>query len=62
VLVKRPGLDPRWAALWALNPLTVSEAVTNAHIDILGSLLTLVAVFVIAAGARWRSECCWAER
>jgi alpha-1,2-mannosyltransferase len=52
--LKRRGLDPRWAALWALCPLTISEAVTNSHVDILGSLLTLIAIFAIARGARWR--------
>jgi hypothetical protein len=52
--LRRRGLNPRWAALWALCPLTASEAVTNAHVDILGSLLTLLAVFALASGARWR--------
>lgn len=52
--LRRRGLNPAWAALWALGPLTVSEAVTNSHIDVLGSLLTLCAVFAIAQGMRWR--------
>jgi hypothetical protein len=52
--LRRRGLNPRWAALWAVNPLVISQAVTNSHIDILGSLLTLLAVFAIASGARWR--------
>ena len=52
--LRRRGLDPRWAALWALNPLVASEAVTNSHIDVLGALLALAAAFAVSSGARWR--------
>ena len=52
--LRRWGLDPRWAALWAFCPLVASEGVTNSHVDQLGVLLALVAVFGVAAGARWR--------
>jgi hypothetical protein len=52
--LRRRGLDPRWAALWALSPLMASEAITNSHIDVLGALLTLAAVFLVSGGARWR--------
>lgn len=52
--LRRWGLDPRWAALWALCPMVASEGVTNAHVDQLGVLLALVGVFAVAAGARWR--------
>jgi hypothetical protein len=52
--LRRRGLDPRWAALWALSPLVASEAITNSHIDVLGALLTLAAVFLVSGGARWR--------
>lgn len=52
--LRRRGLNVRWAALWALCPLTISQGVTNSHVDILGSLLTLLAVYAIAEGARWR--------
>lgn len=52
--LRRWGLDPRWAALWALCPMVASEGVTNAHVDQLGVLLALLAVFAAAAGARWR--------
>jgi hypothetical protein len=52
--LRRRGWDPRWAALWALNPLVASEAITNSHIDVLGALLTLAAAFAVASGARWR--------
>lgn len=52
--LRRRGWDPRWASLWALNPLVASEAITNSHIDVLGALLALVAVFAVASGARWR--------
>jgi hypothetical protein len=52
--LRRWGLDPRWAALWAFCPLVASEGVTNSHVDQLGVLLALLAVFLVAAGARWR--------
>ena len=52
--LKRRGLNPRWSAFWALSPITVSEAVANSHIDVLGSLLTVLAIFAIAQGVRWR--------
>ncbi|MGH7883347.1 MAG: glycosyltransferase 87 family protein, partial [Candidatus Dormibacteraceae bacterium] len=41
-------LNPRWAALWAWCPLVASEAVNNAHVDILGAFLALGAVLLIA--------------
>ncbi|MEP6843052.1 MAG: glycosyltransferase family 87 protein, partial [Pseudolysinimonas sp.] len=52
--LRRRGWDPRWAALWALNPLVASEAITNSHIDVLGALLALAAAFAVSSGARWR--------
>ncbi len=52
--LRRRGLDPRWAALWALSPLVASEAITNSHIDVLGALLALAATFLVSGGARWR--------
>jgi hypothetical protein len=52
--LRRRGLDPRWAALWALCPLVASEAVTNSHIDVLGALLALSATFLVSADRRWR--------
>lgn len=52
--LRRRGWDARWAALWALNPLVASEAITNSHIDVLGALLALAAAFAVSSGARWR--------
>jgi hypothetical protein len=52
--LRRWGLDPRWAAVWAFCPLVASEGVTNSHVDELGTLLALAGVFLVAAGARWR--------
>ncbi|MGN6324566.1 glycosyltransferase family 87 protein [Pseudolysinimonas sp.] len=52
--LRRRGLDPRWAALWALCPLVASETVTNSHIDALGALFALAAAFFVSAGRRWR--------
>jgi hypothetical protein len=54
VLLRRRGLDPRWAALWGWCPLVATEAVTNSHIDILGALLLVVATGLVASGRRWR--------
>lgn len=52
--LRRWGLDPRWAALWALCPMVANDGITNAHVDQLGALLALAGVFAVAAGARWR--------
>ena len=43
-LLRSAGQDPRWAAVYALTPLPVLEAVQNAHVDVLGVLLVLGAV------------------
>jgi hypothetical protein len=53
-LLRRRGLDPRWAALWGWCPLVATEAITNSHIDILGALLLVVATALVASGRRWR--------
>ncbi len=48
-LLRRAGRDPRAVAVYALAPLSVLEAVQNAHVDVLAVLFVLGAV---AAGAR----------
>ena len=50
VALRRQGRDPRWAAMWAWNPLVATEGVTNSHIDILGGLLLLVATVLVVRG------------
>lgn len=50
VALVRRGRDPRWAALWAWCPLVATEAITNSHIDIVGSLLLLVATLLASRG------------
>ena len=52
VALRRRGLNPRWAALWAWSPLAATEGVTNSHIDILGALLLLVASLLVSTGRR----------
>ena len=47
----RWGRDPRWAALYALSPLPVLEAVNNGHVDGLAVLLVVTALFVAAPRA-----------
>lgn len=54
VALRRRNLDPRWAALWGWSPLVATEAITNSHIDILGTLLALVATLLVARGLRFR--------
>lgn len=46
--LRRNGLDPRWAALWAWCPLMASEAVNNAHVDVVGAFFALLAVLLLA--------------
>jgi hypothetical protein len=51
--MRRHGIDPRWAAMWAWCPLVATEAVTNSHIDMLGVVLALAAVFLASSGRHW---------
>lgn len=52
--MKRRGIDLRRAALWAWCPLVATEAVTNSHVDMLGVVFTLAAVFFVSSGSHWR--------
>jgi alpha-1,2-mannosyltransferase len=52
VALRRRGMDPRWAALWAWCPLVATEAVTNSHVDVLGVALALAASLLVASGHR----------
>ena len=54
VAMRRRGMDPRWAAAWAWSPFVTTEAITNSHIDILATLLILVASLLVADGRRLR--------
>ncbi|WP_308401448.1 glycosyltransferase 87 family protein [Streptomyces sp. AP-93] len=51
LLVLRRRGDVRWAAFWAGCPAVPIEAVNNAHADLLGVLLAVVARHRIAGGA-----------
>jgi hypothetical protein len=46
--LRRLGRDPRLAALWAWCPMTILEAGNDAHVDVLGVLLTVIALLVLA--------------
>ena len=52
VAMRRRGIDPRWAALWAWCPLVATEGITNSHIDLLGALLILAATLLVSTGRR----------
>lgn len=52
--MRRRGMDVRWAAAWAWSPFVTTEAITNSHIDILATLLVLVATLLVADGRRVR--------
>ncbi len=54
VALRRRNLDPRLAALWGWSPIVATEAITNSHIDILGTLLVLVATLLVSRGLRFR--------
>ena len=43
------GRDPRWAALWGWCPLVATEGITNSHIDMVATLLLLVATLLVAS-------------
>lgn len=46
--MRRRGLDARWAAVWGWSPFVAAEAVTNSHVDALGTLIMVAATFVAA--------------
>jgi hypothetical protein len=52
--MRRRGIDPRYAAIWAWCPLVATEGVTNSHVDLLGVAFTLAAVFLVSSGKRIR--------
>lgn len=51
LILRRRGDDPRKAALWAWCPAVPLEAVNNAHVDILGVLLTVTGLGLVASRA-----------
>ncbi len=52
--MRRRGLDQRNAALWAWCPLVATEAITNSHVDMLGVIFVVAAVFLISTKKVWR--------
>jgi hypothetical protein len=52
VVLRRTGGDPRRVVWWAWCPTVVLEAGGNAHVDVLGALLVVVALGLLA-GRRW---------
>jgi Glycosyltransferase family 87 len=46
--LRRLGRDPRLAALWAWCPTAILEVGNDAHADVLGVLLTAIALLVLA--------------
>ncbi|MFI1014765.1 glycosyltransferase 87 family protein [Streptomyces sp. NPDC020965] len=53
LLVLRRRGDVRWAAYWAWCPAVPIEAVNNAHADVLGALLSVVALGVVVRHRSW---------
>ncbi len=53
-LLQRRQLPLWWAALWGWSPLVATEGITNSHIDIVATLLVVVATALVASGSRWR--------
>lgn len=52
--MRRRGLDLRNAALWAWCPLVATEAITNSHVDMLGVVFVVAAVFLVSTKKVWR--------
>ncbi|SEN94111.1 DUF2029 domain-containing protein [Cryobacterium sp. TMT1-3] len=52
--MRRRGLDERNAALWAWCPLVATEAITNSHVDMLGVIFVVAAVFLVSSKKVWR--------
>jgi hypothetical protein len=53
-VLRASGRDPRWAVLWAWCPTVWLECGNNAHIDVLGVLLSVGAFGALAGGAASR--------
>ncbi|MEU9802054.1 glycosyltransferase 87 family protein [Streptomyces sp. NPDC051000] len=53
-ILRRRGRDPRRAAYWAWCPAVPVEAVNNAHVDVLGTLLAVVGLGLVASRAPGR--------
>ncbi len=49
-LMKRLGIDPRWAILWGWSPTVAVEASANGHVDVLAAGFVLGACAVSALG------------
>jgi len=47
--LRKRGLDPRLAAIWAWCPLVATEGVTNSHVDLLGVAFVLAAAFWVSS-------------
>ncbi|WP_327304057.1 glycosyltransferase family 87 protein [Streptomyces sp. NBC_01298] len=54
LIMRRRGGDLRRAAYWAWCPAVPLEAVNNAHIDVLGVLLTIAGLGLVASRAQTR--------
>ncbi|MFJ8164862.1 glycosyltransferase 87 family protein [Streptomyces sp. NPDC096136] len=54
LILRRRGGNPRWAAYWAWCPAVPLEAVNNAHVDVLGTLLTVAGLGLVASRALTR--------
>jgi hypothetical protein len=52
VLLAR-GRDPRWAAVYALSPVAVLEAVQNGHVDALATVFVVAAVALAGRRPGW---------
>ncbi|PXA70148.1 glycosyltransferase family 87 protein [Cryobacterium arcticum] len=52
--MRRRGIDPRHAAIWAWCPLVATEGVTNSHVDLLAVAFTLAAAFWVSSGKQLR--------
>jgi hypothetical protein len=52
--MRRRGLDLHTAALWAWCPLVATEAITNSHVDMLGVIFVVAAVFLVSSKKVWR--------
>ena len=51
---RRRGIDQRNVALWAWCPLVATEAITNSHVDMLGVIFVIAAVFLVSSKMVWR--------
>lgn len=66
--LKKEGIDPKWSALYFLNPLVLKEIANSAHLDAIAIFFSFAAAFLLSESgqskelptSRWKALAAWA--